>query len=572
MTEKERIQAIIDYGGGHLKKFKSEYRTYALCLAAVKDSAEALDYVPEKYRTEEIYQEACKHGGWVLNQVPEEYMNYEICQYAVMSYGDALKYVPEKYKNRDIYLKAVICSPESYRLVPIELLSPEFVVEVAQNSSFESIEKLPKALKNNQFYFKLMQLDSNFIWTLPKKSLTAEICKAAITSMGFETTADAIKETPKLLSRLHTSLYDHETSLAFVQSKFFLEAVGNKRYGFNTDSDDKNGRFYIYPNYSDTYSLPHMMKWEDVVRMLIKINGSFLEYAKKSIITEELCLIAIENNSRAFLSLPMKLRTKKVCNLAFQKDSSNIMAFPIEFITSELVAKAVQTDSYIITDLPDQFKTKEICLHVAKENGSLSGIPETMLDREIFLAWLRNSTYEYRPLSKIPEEMWDYDICLAAVNLDREELYRVPTNLIDARMILMATKFIPLKIQMTDITNALKDSEHSDLINVPEEELFETICIREILKSGRKANSVLQQIPVSHITQKMCNTAVEVSPLSLECIPEDYISIDIMITIARKLPGLLTTHFPDKFKNQQNIDEIVEAVPNAKDYLNRYLK
>ena len=51
MTEEERIQSIKKNGGCHLQNFKKENITYDMCLAAVMDDGEAIEYVPDDYKT-----------------------------------------------------------------------------------------------------------------------------------------------------------------------------------------------------------------------------------------------------------------------------------------------------------------------------------------------------------------------------------------------------------------------------------------------------------------------------------------------------------------------------------------
>ena len=78
MTEEERIQSIKKNGGCHLQNFKKENITYDMCLAAVMDDGEAIEYVPDDYKTKEIYTEACRSNGMVLKKVPPMYASEKV--------------------------------------------------------------------------------------------------------------------------------------------------------------------------------------------------------------------------------------------------------------------------------------------------------------------------------------------------------------------------------------------------------------------------------------------------------------------------------------------------------------
>lgn len=105
--EEQRISAIINYGGEHLKNFKPENRTYYVCLTAVMKNGMAIEYVPEKYRSKEMYAAACKSNGLALSYVPEKFITAAMCKDAVSNDGRALHYVPEKHKTLSLCKNAL---------------------------------------------------------------------------------------------------------------------------------------------------------------------------------------------------------------------------------------------------------------------------------------------------------------------------------------------------------------------------------------------------------------------------------------------------------------------------------
>lgn len=80
MTEEEkRIESIRDYGGRHLQNFKDKNITYSMCLTAVSLDGTALEMVPERFLTAEIYSAACKATGKMLRAIPKAFVTEEIC-------------------------------------------------------------------------------------------------------------------------------------------------------------------------------------------------------------------------------------------------------------------------------------------------------------------------------------------------------------------------------------------------------------------------------------------------------------------------------------------------------------
>ena len=64
-----------------------------------KERKSFFGYIPEEYKTKELYQLAVKSNGEALEYIPEEFRTQELCELAVQSNGMALLHVPEKFKT-----------------------------------------------------------------------------------------------------------------------------------------------------------------------------------------------------------------------------------------------------------------------------------------------------------------------------------------------------------------------------------------------------------------------------------------------------------------------------------------
>lgn len=157
-------------------------------------------------------------------------------------------------------------------------------------------------------------------------------------------------------------------------------------------------------------------------------------------------------------------RKTDICLLAFMKNPYNIQYFPDEYITEELVIKAVKERGFILEKIDEKYRTREVCLKaISHESGcDIRSIPQNILDKKICMKWLKSKPFVYMPLERIPLELWDYDICLAAVKLCGEELKRIPKEYIDETMCLTAVKqtkaalkYIPQEMFTAELTEKL---------------------------------------------------------------------------------------------------------------------
>lgn len=583
MTEKERIESIKHIGGFHLKDFKPEKITYKMCLAAVQSDGLALRYVPMQFRTDEVCHAACTQNGYALQYVPNSLYCQELFEVSVKSSGIALQFVPPTFVTKELCLLAASNTPNAYLFIPIDYITPGFVVSAAHACGYDSISKLPDSLKNNQFYLELISVDPEFIWYIPRKALTAKLGRATIKSMGYSKTADAVKSNPKLLSRLHTSLYDHETCLNFVQSEYFKTSHGRDKFGNKrSGADEEKGRMYLDQSYDETYSLPDMMRWTDVAIQILRINGNWLKFVNPEILTEELCKVAISSNAYSFSLVPKELRTKALCMFAFEKTAFNIMYFPEQYITEALAINAVKHSGYILKYLPEKFRTREVCMIAVSDegHGRLDEVPASVIDKEICLKWLRSSkNVAISPLDLIPDDLKDYDIYYAVAVLDHNELSRVPPEFIDEKMCLAAikksyhaAKYIPQHLFTKEMATILTSQTSLYFDRIPTELLTEEMCINAIRHGECFSGTVLEDVPDELKTQKMCDIAVDVSIWSLAAVPDRYVSFEMLVKVAMDAPGRLQDNFPKRYRNKITIDKMLDLAPRAEDYLMKLLE
>lgn len=577
--EEKRIESIRRNGGRHLQNFKEENITYAMCLAAVEDDGFAIRFVPQQFRTKEMYMIACKSYGDILSSVPKEYLSKELCERAISSAGCAIKYVPDELKTREMFLRAIKKEPGVLEIVPIEYLDIDFCVEVYSTGRL-LISCLPKTLKNGKFYIPLVEAKPEILRALPKKDHTVGVCKAAIRGMGYNSTADAVRSNPELLEQLHTSLYDHETCLAFVQSPYFAEKTRCNREDFNTALEHGRRLLELQSGYESRYSLKHMLQWADVCEIVVSHLPGCIRLIDEDILTYEMCLTAVKKSGKYFPDVPVKFRSKEVCLLGFEYEPHSIKYFPEEHLSYDLYLQAVRRSGYILEETPKKYLTYELCLTAVKQKGAqVEYVPEELLDENLCLAALQNlNGHGFGILNKIPHALRTYSVCLAAVQADHGSFGYVPEEYKTYELCLAAVKKNAFKLEgipedyfTEELCQAMLTYSVRNFSIIPKPKLTETICLLAVSHADRLSNTVLAQIPRELITQEICNKAVETTVLSLKDVPEVFVTKEILFHVASKAPGVLTENFPDKFKNEEFIFELIDAFPDARRYVMRYL-
>ena len=389
MTEKDRLESIKWNGGQHLKNFKRTNITYNMCLAAVKDDGSALQYVPEEFRDQAIYKEACRSYGLALADVPKDMATEEMYTLAVKSNGTALAYIPQSKITSELCRYAALSTPAAFNYIPEEYITPDLVLESMRaqskpkwdyaksenvmTSGLESFKYIPAELKTTEMCLALVSLEPELIWELPKKNRTAKVCSAAIKAFGYDTVEEAIKDNPRLLTRMHESLCTEPVSLAFVNSDYFTDAVrfnrspspGERRGMKATVS---GGNFFLK---GDEFPLKNILRWHSASMIAVTKCWQMLEFVPDKTRDYEICKAAVVSDAYSIMFVPIKFRTKELCDMAFRKSPSLAIEYiPEDLITDDMCYKVIEDSACGLMSIPDSKKTKDICLHAVRKSPS----------------------------------------------------------------------------------------------------------------------------------------------------------------------------------------------------------
>lgn len=470
--------------------------------------------------------------------------------------------------TREQCLKEVVKDPRVLQAIPPKYIDAAFIVEAVQKSNMSVVSHLPKEYRNSKFYLELVELYPDIIWAIPRQVLSARIGKCAIKQWGFKSTAEAVRNNPKLLNRLHVSLYDHDTVRAFLDSGFFANSQKKKTYGFNLPEDEKAGRLYLNEEFDDKYSLPAIMKWEDTVLPLLKMDGTYIQYADESVVTEEMCEAAIDNTYWAFRVLPERFRNKHFAMIAFEKSPEAIQDIPEEFVDVQMAREAVEYYGQLLRNIPKQFQTKEICICAMQNDyqAKLKDVPASILDKDIIMAFFTNLSRKGSPqwlvLKTLPKELIDADVCLAAVRYDESNLKYVPEQYKSYEMCLIAVEKSPFELQwvpkemMTEelLLSSLKETDKA-FSYIPKELLNDKICLQAI--SVGYGRTIIGEIPEDMVTKEMVGKVLEKPNRSIFGVPEKFVTEEMLLSVAKNSSCYLHENFPKKYRTHAFIDRLI---------------
>lgn len=211
----EELNVIAARGCFMLHKIPEEYRSLKVCMEGVRRDGpiSALQWVPQKHRTEELYQvvatladglsaipveqrslKVCQialetRGGSALKFIPEKYHTDGLYSQAIQSYGGALEVIPEHKRTLELCQVAVQQCITAFRYVPKDFIDDNFV-ELTFQSALDrgcqsaTIHSHMKDYLNYEMWLKLIQKDGGYLRDVPSKFCTQEMYHVAVEKTG----------------------------------------------------------------------------------------------------------------------------------------------------------------------------------------------------------------------------------------------------------------------------------------------------------------------------------------------------------------------------------------------------
>jgi hypothetical protein len=140
--------------------------------------------VPEEFKTSELCFAAVKNNGLALKFVSPSLITEIFCQTAIQTYPDAVEFIPEQYKTPEMCQPAVV-KERSTRVLPESPMTYESYLQEVNNYGLE-LKWVPDKFKTKELLFAAVRQNGLALKYVDVNLLTRDeytsICKA---SMGL---------------------------------------------------------------------------------------------------------------------------------------------------------------------------------------------------------------------------------------------------------------------------------------------------------------------------------------------------------------------------------------------------
>ena len=277
----------------------------------------ALNYLPGKFKTEELYKIVCEKSGRALQYVPESFRSSELCKIACEQHGWLLRYVPENIRVEALCKIACEQDGRALKDVPKKFID-KALCKIACKQNGSVLECVPEDLRDEALCKIACEENGRALEFVPKKFIDEALCKIACKQNG-----SALECAPEGLideALCKIACEENGRALEFVPKKFIDEALCKI-------ACEENGWALKY--------VPEKLIDKALCKIACKQNGSVLKCAPEGLIDEALCKIACEENGRALECVPENLRDEALCKIACEQNGS-----ALEFVPSGLHAPA----------------------------------------------------------------------------------------------------------------------------------------------------------------------------------------------------------------------------------------
>ena len=403
-----------------IKKFKTELslenipenlRTEKVCVLALSEDFSAnIEYVPNEIKTEKF----------LSKRIQSERRALEIASTPNFMPGNTdllLQYIPEKLKTLTVCLAAIEHNHSNINYVPKEMLTAEFYREMVMANG-EVIQFLPEDLKTEELCRHAFENNIDSIRYIPESIVTEADCERYITEAYSISALPKKYITPRLLA-LGVRSKSHRSDRDFF-NRAIPEALKTPELMFELIKLDAH---YLY-RFERVFEELGIMNEQSLMKM-VSINAHCLGEVSNDLLTEEMCLTALETQYKEFNDkgpkqgyrpllkfFPKQLIDEKIAEKATTINGLNLQYIPTKLKSEELIQSAIASEiTYghlhkIIKYIPKKMISEAMCITAMNEKwGGFDDIPDNMKTERVCQAAMEIHDVWY-VLDKIPKEIY----------------------------------------------------------------------------------------------------------------------------------------------------------------------
>lgn len=256
--EQASLNLYID--GTRIKYFKDDKKTVKNCLIAIKQTWEAIQYIPFEKQTEEICIKAFEKNVLSFCYLNPIYITYDMCIEVIREYPDYYIYVPKKYYVTIFFRELFEVEWEIFKTLDKNIVTPE-ICNIAVLKCYKNIQYVPFEMLSLHLINLALNISIKSLKYIPMSKITYEMIISCL-YRDWRT----IKYIPNFLTEEFCNIALSFSPLALEYIPFSL-----KTYKMCLDSVTRNGMMLQY--------VPYYLQDEFMCSHAVNQNGLAIQFS-----------------------------------------------------------------------------------------------------------------------------------------------------------------------------------------------------------------------------------------------------------------------------------------------------
>lgn len=403
----------------HFEDIPVEYRTEKMSKIYIEDKAKKypdyhkpkMQYVPENFRTKQLYTTWVKVDFSNVKDVPKEFLNKKIADYILSLSNWTISYIPNKYYTKEICYDIINKDASLFEYIPKKFKTEELCL-LAYRKDKTNIRSFPKQYQTKELWLEAINEKTYYrcIRDVPEEYLSFDFLYNLLKKLELSDTNKDIDDEDSIDNTIK------ERVVSEIMRKFLRIACKRK----NNITNEQYDLFIrlgvkIHHKVIDVFTDEFI---KDNYNELIDSNINSFKYIVKRLslldITRELCEKVLSIKGTLFTAIPKELRdyslyklacqtlhnnkdefenyyfiqefvdnkeyqTKEVIDLLFSKDKEFIQYIPVDKVTIEMAFEAINFKHELIEFIPKHLINYELAYNVLSKNiFNIEFIPSTL--------------------------------------------------------------------------------------------------------------------------------------------------------------------------------------------------
>ncbi len=269
--------------------FTQEFcNNYLKFLIKISYEYNILECIPIQFQTNELYKIMLKNNEYI-KYLPIEKLTQELCDIATEKYCslEILNYIPEKFRTQKMYELLFLYDNINISHIPKHMLTQEFFNNATNiNCSFEMLKQIPLECRTQKMYTFILKEDIKNIIYIPLTMLTQEMCNYVFDRIKYNNYED-LKLIPEKFrtEEMNNFIEYHKNELKKKYVSLFEEDINQFEYipigDLTQDICDIAFEMMKHNNYKDFSLIPNKFITPEMLKIVVKIVKKDIDHINK---------------------------------------------------------------------------------------------------------------------------------------------------------------------------------------------------------------------------------------------------------------------------------------------------